>query len=110
MGKSKITKIVVFIAFLLVFTFLSSGLLIFFLNGNFSLNIFQKISENYTPYFTYTAITKGYPRTWESILYAFIFWNIALGIVLYLNRNKKSLHGEARFSSKKEIKQIYFLI
>ncbi len=109
MGKSKITKIVVFIAFLLVFTFLSSGLLIFFLNGNFSLNIFQKISENYTPYFTYTAITKGYPRTWESILYAFIFWNIALGIVLYLNRNKKSLHGEARFSSKKEIKQMGLL-
>lgn len=109
MGKSKITKIVVFIFVLFIFTFLSSGILIFFLNGNFSLNIFQKISENYTPYFTYTALTRGYPRTWESIFYAFIFWNIALGVVLYLNRNQKSLHGDAKFASKKEIKDMGLL-
>jgi hypothetical protein len=62
-------SIVLFLFSVSIFTFLSSGILIFFLNGYFSLNLFNQIAQNYTPFFTYTAVTRSYPRVWESTFY-----------------------------------------
>jgi len=105
MKKKLDKKLIIFYIFsVLVFTFFSSGLLIFFLNGNFSLNLFLKISQYYTPFFTYTAIMKNYPNVYTSILYSFAFWSLIIGFFLYLSGTKRSLHGEARFANTKEIK------
>lgn len=103
-------KSVIFFSFsVFFFTYLSSGLLIFFLNGYFSINTFTAIAQNYTPLFTYKAIVRGYPLVWESILYSFGFWSILIGLVMYFGKNKQSLHGEARFANKKEIKKMGLL-
>ena len=107
--KPSIKFLLLFFIPVIIFTFLSSGLLIFFLNGYFSLNIFNQIAQHYTPFFTYTAIIKGYPRVWESILYSFIFWSAVIGFIAYISKNKKSLHGEARFANKKEIEEMGLL-
>lgn len=102
-------SILIFLFSVSIFTFLSSGLLIFFLNGYFSLNLFNQIAQNYTPFFTYTAVIKSYPRVWESIFYCFSFWSILIGFTMYFGKNKRSLHGEARFANKKEIEKMGLL-
>lgn len=102
-------SIVLFLFSVSIFTFLSSGILIFFLNGYFSLNLFNQIAQNYTPFFTYTAVTRSYPRVWESIFYCFSFWSILIGFTMYFGKNKRSLHGEARFANKKEIEKMGLL-
>jgi len=107
MKKSLDKKLIAFyIISVLVFTFFSSGLLIFFLNGSFSLNLFAKISQHYTPFFTYTALIKNYPNVYTSILYSFVFNSFVIGILLYLSGTKRSLHGEARFANNKEIENM----
>jgi len=109
--KKKLDKklIIFYIISVLVFTFFSSGLLIFFLNGNFSFDLFAKISQHYTPFFTYKAILKNYPNVWQSIVYSFIFWSILIGFLLYLSGTKRSLHGEASFANNKEIEKMGLL-
>ena len=102
-------SIVLFLFSVSIFTFLSSGILIFFLNGYFSLNLFNQIAQNYTPFFTYTAVTRSYPRVWESIFYCFSFWSILIGFTMYFGKDKRSLHGEARFANKKEIEKMRLL-
>lgn len=102
-------SILIFLFSVSIFTFLSSGLLIFFLNGYFSLNLFNQIAQNYTPFFTYTAVIKSYPRVWESIFYCFSFWSILIGFTMYFGKNRQSLHGEARFANKKEIEKMGLL-
>lgn len=102
-------SIVLFLFSVSIFTFLSSGILIFFLNGYFSLNLFNQIAQNYTPFFTYTAVTRSYPRVWESIFYCFSFWSILIGFTMYFGKDKRSLHGEARFANKKEIEKMGLL-
>ena len=84
-------SILFFLFSVLFFTYLSSGLLIFFLNGYFSLNLFSQIANNYDLTFTYKSITRNYPRVWESIFYCFSFWSIAIGLLMYFGKNKKTV-------------------
>lgn len=102
-------NIVFFLLSVTFFTYLSSGLLIFFLNGLFSLNLFNQIAEHYNFFFTYKAITRGYPKVWESIFYCWSFWSLLIGFTMYIKGGKKTLHGEARFANKKEIEKMGLL-
>jgi len=103
--KSLKFKFAYFIFSVLFFSYLFTGLLLFFLNMNFSLNIFSYVANNYDLTFTYKAITRGYPRVWEALLYCVSFFSIVFGILLLLPK-ERSLHGEARFANLKEIKKM----
>ncbi len=109
MKKFNKKSIMFFIFSVILFTYLSSGILIFFLNGHFSFNLFNQIGQHYNLLFTYKAIIKDYPRVWEAIFYCFSFFTIAISLLIYFTNDKKSLHGEARFATKKEIKNMGLL-
>ncbi|QKF77293.1 type IV secretory system conjugative DNA transfer family protein [Arcobacter defluvii] len=94
-----------FVFSVIFFTYLTSGLLIFFLNGYFNLNLFKLINNNYDLLFTYKAIINNYPRIWEAIFYSASFYSVVFFILILLP-NKKSLHGEARFANRNEIKKM----
>lgn len=103
-------KSILFFSFsVMFFTYLTGGLLIFFLNGHFSFQLFSQIGSHYDLFFTYKAITRGYPRVWESLFYCFSFWSILIALAMYFGKNKQSLHGEARFANKKEIEKMGLL-
>lgn len=101
--------IIFFLLSVTFFTYLTSGLLIFFLNGLFNLNLFNQIAEHYNLLFTYKAVIRGYPKVWESIFYCWSFWSVIIGFFMYFDGGKKSLHGEARFANKKEIEKMGLL-
>ncbi|MCG3667493.1 type IV secretory system conjugative DNA transfer family protein [Aliarcobacter butzleri] len=101
--------IIFFLLSVTFFTYLTSGLLIFFLNGLFNLNLFNQIAEHYNLLFTYKAVIRSYPKVWESIFYCWSFWSVIIGFFMYFDGGKKSLHGEARFANKKEIEKMGLL-
>ena len=101
-------KIIFFIFFVLIFSYITTGLLVFFLNGFFSVNIFKMINSQYNLLFTYKAIVNNYPKVYEAMAYSVGFFSF-IGTVLILMPKGRSLHGEARFSNKKEIKKMGLL-
>ncbi len=102
------SKIIFFILFVLIFSYITTGILVFFLNGFFSVNIFKMINNQYDLLFTYKALVNSYPKAYEALAYTISFFSF-IGLFLILIPNKKSLHGNAKFASTSEIKKLGLL-
>lgn len=82
------SKIIFFILFVLIFSYITTGILVFFLNGFFSINIFKMINNQYDLLFTYKALVNSYPKAYEALAYTISFFSfIGLFLILIPNKN-----------------------
>ena len=85
------SKIIFFILFVLIFSYITTGILVFFLNGFFSVNIFKMINNQYDLLFTYKALVNSYPKAYEALAYTISFFSF---IVLIHKDTRKELNGD----------------
>jgi len=93
-------QVILIIIFIIIFTYLSSGIDMLLLNGYGIMQLGQK----YTFLFPLEAMLHQYPKINQSVLYSFSFFSLTMFPAIFIKK-KKALHGEARFATNSEIKK-----
>lgn len=102
MQNNKSIQVIFLIIVSLVFTYILSPVIFFFLN---KIKIMKAI-EIYNINFTFKALANNYPNIWLSLIITFsICLILSLALVLSL-KSKKSQFGEARFANNREIRKM----